>query len=85
MKIATWNVNSIRARIDPVTAWLRENQPDVLCLQETKVLDEMFPHAVTDDVGRAVYRIDVWFVRVNDLNLAIGQRNERFEAQSVVW
>jgi len=43
MKVATWNINSIRRRMDLVLAWLAEHQPDVLCLQETKVADEEFP------------------------------------------
>jgi exodeoxyribonuclease-3 len=43
MKIATWNVNSIRARMDRLLAWLRERSPDVVCLQETKVEDHAFP------------------------------------------
>jgi exodeoxyribonuclease-3 len=43
MKIATWNVNSIRARLERVKAWLVLRQPDVLCVQETKVEDEGFP------------------------------------------
>ncbi|NLW84287.1 MAG: exodeoxyribonuclease III [Phycisphaerae bacterium] len=43
MKIATFNVNSIRSRIDPVRQWLCEHQPDVLAVQETKVQDDEFP------------------------------------------
>lgn len=43
MRIATWNVNSLRARLESVTDWLRRREPDVLCMQETKVLDEDFP------------------------------------------
>lgn len=43
MKIATFNANSVRARLDIIVDWLRENQPDVLCIQETKVRDEEFP------------------------------------------
>jgi exodeoxyribonuclease-3 len=43
MKVATWNVNSIRARHDRVVEWVRRNQPDVLCMQEIKVADEAFP------------------------------------------
>jgi exodeoxyribonuclease-3 len=43
LKIATWNVNSVRHRINLVTRFLRDEQPDVLCLQETKVMDELFP------------------------------------------
>ncbi|TAF16528.1 MAG: exodeoxyribonuclease III, partial [Nostocales cyanobacterium] len=37
MKIATWNVNSVRTRLEQVINWLNENSVDVLCLQETKV------------------------------------------------
>ena len=43
MLIASWNVNSIRSRLDRVVAWLESTRPDVLCLQETKVVDEQFP------------------------------------------
>ncbi|MFZ2148998.1 MAG: exodeoxyribonuclease III [Sedimentisphaerales bacterium] len=43
MKVASFNVNSIRARLPLVLAWLAENQPDVLCTQETKVQDNDFP------------------------------------------
>ena len=42
-KIATWNINSVRLRIDLVTRFLAEQQPDVLCLQETKCPDGQFP------------------------------------------
>ena len=43
MKIATWNVNSILARLPHVTRWLAAEQPDVLCIQETKCTDDRFP------------------------------------------
>ncbi|HZS40052.1 MAG TPA: exodeoxyribonuclease III [Polyangia bacterium] len=43
MKLATWNVNSIRARLERVLAWLDERKPDVLCMQELKVEEEDFP------------------------------------------
>lgn len=43
MRIATFNVNSIRARVSAVADWLAKNKPDVLCLQETKVPDQDFP------------------------------------------
>lgn len=43
MKLATWNVNSLRVRLPQVIDWLRINQPDILCLQETKLSDEDFP------------------------------------------
>lgn len=50
MKIATWNVNSIRARVPIVTAWLKRVQPDVLLLQETKCLPEKFPAEPFEDL-----------------------------------
>ena len=55
MRIATWNVNSIRSRLDQLTAWLARAAPDVLCMQETKVEDHLFPHDALAEVGyRAV-------------------------------
>lgn len=51
MLIATWNVNSLRARLERVTAWLARRAPDVVCLQETKCRDEEFPRAVFEDAG----------------------------------
>ncbi|MBM2812223.1 MAG: exodeoxyribonuclease [Chloroflexi bacterium] len=51
MKLATWNVNSIRQRLDIVTDWLRRERPDLLCLQETKVVDELFPLMQLAEVG----------------------------------
>ncbi|HEX6129323.1 MAG TPA: exodeoxyribonuclease III, partial [Candidatus Limnocylindria bacterium] len=43
MRLATWNVNSLKARLDRVLAWTERQQPDILCLQETKVSDEQAP------------------------------------------
>ncbi|MCA9647785.1 MAG: endonuclease/exonuclease/phosphatase family protein, partial [Myxococcales bacterium] len=43
MYIATWNVNSIRARTERAVAWLRRQRPDVVCLQEIKCTDAQFP------------------------------------------
>ncbi len=54
MKVATWNVNSIRARWARLSGWLAEQQPDVLCLQETKVEDGLFPAADIEALG---YRV----------------------------
>ncbi|MBS0423647.1 MAG: exodeoxyribonuclease III [Proteobacteria bacterium] len=51
MKIATWNVNSLKVRLPQVIDWLRTNQPDMLCLQETKLTDENFPAAEIAAVG----------------------------------
>jgi exodeoxyribonuclease III len=43
MKLATWNINSVRLRIGLVSRFLKEEAPDVLCLQETKVINDLFP------------------------------------------
>ena len=51
MKIATWNVNSIKVRLEGVLGWLRQAAPDVLCLQEIKVVDEAFPRQAFEDLG----------------------------------
>jgi exodeoxyribonuclease-3 len=53
MRIATWNVNGLRARQDFVVHWLRERQPDVVGLQELKLTDEQFPAAVFEAEGYA--------------------------------
>ncbi|MBF0280360.1 MAG: exodeoxyribonuclease III [SAR324 cluster bacterium] len=42
--IATWNINSIRSRMPLLLSWLEEHRPDIICLQETKVEDHLFPH-----------------------------------------
>ena len=51
MKLATWNVNSLTVRLPHVLDWLRDNQPDVLCLQETKQEDSKFPYAALKEAG----------------------------------
>ena len=51
MKIVTWNVNSIKVRIPHVCEYLRANAPDVVLLQETKVVDEKFPALEIEDLG----------------------------------
>ena len=51
MRIASWNVNSVRTRLDQVIDWLNREKPDVLCLQETKVADELFPQAAFEQIG----------------------------------
>src|SRR5207248_3012798 len=51
MRLATWNVTSVRSRLDHLTAWLSRAAPDVLCMQETKVEDDLFPHAALAECG----------------------------------
>jgi exodeoxyribonuclease-3 len=53
MKLATWNVNSLKVRLPQVLDWLGDNSPDVLCLQETKVQDQNFP---LDEITEAGYQ-----------------------------
>jgi exodeoxyribonuclease-3 len=57
MKVATYNVNSIRQRLPIVLDWITENKPDVMCLQETKVQDHDFPVEAIRKAGyHASYR-----------------------------
>ncbi len=56
MKIATWNVNSVRTRLDHVVDWLNQNSVDVLCLQETKVVDADFPTKPFEEIGYNLYK-----------------------------
>ena len=55
MRIATWNVNSINVRMELMLAWLADTETDVLCLQETKCVDESFPYGPINDAG---YRVE---------------------------
>ncbi|MEP4767013.1 MAG: exodeoxyribonuclease III [Roseibium sp.] len=51
MKIATWNINGVKARLETVLTWLKEESPDVACLQEIKSVDENFPRQPFEDLG----------------------------------
>lgn len=77
MKLATWNVNSIRVRLPQVLDWLAQQTPDVLCLQETKVVDEDFP---VQDFRQAGY-LSVYAGQKTYNGVAILSRNP---AQDVV-
>ena len=55
MKIASWNVNSLRVRLPQLADWLREFAPDALGIQETKVEDDKFPQAEIEDLGYEVH------------------------------
>ena len=54
MLIATWNVNSIRTRLSQIIDWINQVNPDILCLQETKVMDESFPIEPFKNIGYSV-------------------------------
>src|ERR1700722_4549414 len=51
MRIASWNVNSVKQRVDALADWLREREPDVVCLQETKCVDDAFPRETFESLG----------------------------------
>ena len=55
MKIVTWNINGVRARIDNLLTWLKESDPDIVCLQEIKTVDEGFPRFEIEALG---YRVE---------------------------
>jgi exodeoxyribonuclease III len=56
LSIATWNVNSVRQRIEHLTAWLKEAAPDVVCLQEIKTVEDTFPRLEIEALG---YNVEV--------------------------
>lgn len=72
MKIATWNVNSILARLPHIIRWLDTSQPDVLCMQETKCTDDKFPAEVFHERG---YRC-IWFGQQSYNGVAIASRED---------
>ena len=54
MLIATWNVNSVRTRLSQIINWINQVNPDILCLQETKVMDDNFPSEPFEKLGYSV-------------------------------
>lgn len=54
MKIATWNVAGIRARLPNLIKWLKHEQPDIVCLQETKTVNELFPKSMIEGLGYSI-------------------------------
>ena len=51
LKIATWNINGIKARLDNLLTWLADSRPDIVCLQEIKSPDDQFPRGAVEDAG----------------------------------
>lgn len=51
MKIATWNINGVKARLENLCQWLKESSPDIVCLQEIKSVDELFPRTEIEELG----------------------------------
>ena len=60
MRIATWNVNSVKQRLPRLLPWLDERQPDVVCLQETKLADEAFAELLDDELAERGYEVAVY-------------------------
>lgn len=91
MWLATWNVNSIRARLTHLTDWLARAMPHVVCLQETKVTDEDFPREALEALGyHVVFRGQKSYNGVAILSrspiteVAYGMGDEAFDAQTRV-
>jgi exodeoxyribonuclease III len=59
MRVATWNVNSVKQRLPRLVPWLDERRPDVVCLQETKLADDAFLALLGEELGRRGYEIAV--------------------------
>ena len=57
MRIATWNVNSVKQRVPRLLPWLDERRPDVVCLQETKLTDEAFSELLGDELAERGYEV----------------------------
>jgi exodeoxyribonuclease-3 len=57
VRIATWNVNSVKQRVPRLLPWLDERQPDVVCLQETKLADDAFAALLADELSRRGYEV----------------------------
>ena len=59
MRIATWNVNSVKQRVPRLLPWLDERKPDVVCLQETKLTDEAFAELLGEELAARGYEVAV--------------------------
>ena len=57
MRIATWNVNSVRQRMPRLLPWLDDRRPDVVCLQETKLADDAFAELLDDELAARGYAV----------------------------
>ena len=60
MRVATWNVNSVKQRMPRLLPWLDQRQPDVVCLQETKLADDAFSALVGEDFASRGYEIAMY-------------------------
>ena len=60
MRVATWNVNSVKQRLPRLLPWLDQRKPDVVCLQETKLADDAFRALLSDELGRRGYEVALY-------------------------
>ena len=65
LRLATWNVNSLRQRLDHLARFAAEVEPDVICLQETKVPDAQFPRAAVRAMGYPHLLVHGWQGTIN--------------------
>jgi exodeoxyribonuclease III len=91
MRIATWNVNSVRARLERLLPWLEERAPDVVCLQETKCQDHQFPREPIEDLGYQIavngqksYNGVAILSRSSLEDVFVGIGDERFDGEARV-
>jgi len=80
--IATWNINSVRRRLDVVRRFIAEQQPDVLCLQETKTTDEHFPREAFEALG---YRYQLVHGMKSYNGVAVLSRVAMTEMETRTW
>lgn len=82
MKIITWNVNSVRARIEGIHRWIQNNIPDIMLLQETKVEDIAFPQDLWEEWG---YDVATWGQKTyNGVAIAV-KKDSKFSLQDVSY
>lgn len=91
MQVVSWNVNSLRARMPRFLPWLEDRRPEVVCLQETKVVDELFPREPIEELGyeiaihgRKTYNGVAILSRVGLDNVQLGLQDEEEDERRVI-
>ena len=75
MKLATWNINSLRMRLNQLLNWIQQTKPDILALQETRAPDQAFPKKKIEAAGYFVVYSGQKLVIVGDFNIAPDDRD----------
>ena len=82
MRIATWNINSVRLRLSQVLRFIKEQDVDILCLQETKTLDDYFP----EDEFKTLGYVNQYYRGEKSYNgVAIISKLKFFDPQHINW